>query len=646
AFDAPSLILLCSASAALAGVFFSRRISPNPYHKSFIALMALFVLFAILNSSSMRGIRPVIIKGNRFEPAHKYLSEYWNSFSRVTVYPKSHHMPHYWGASPIAPTTGLDHYDVTIDGEAGTVMCSFKSMEEIDHLRYDLVNMAHHIASPGNACIIGVGAGRDVQCAILFGHKHITGLEINPIFINLLKGEFRDFARIADRPDVKLVKAEARSYLSSVSEKYSIIQMSLVDTWAATGAGAFSLSENSLYTLEAWDVFLDRLSDEGIFTVSRWHSPEHIGETGRLISLAAGSLLHDNVSNPSNHIAVVTTRFISNLMVKKSPFTKEEIERLSQACRDYQFEILVMPGNPPEDVLLGSILAASSYEQLLEVTNRAKLNCSPTTDESPYFFNMLRLRNIREGLKYSQGVIKGNVTAALTLSGLLVALLILTVLTIIIPLALRKREPQASPNPRTLWLGAFYFSLIGAAFMFLEIALIQRLAILLSHPIYAFGILLFSIIASAGIGSFLSDRIRLRKGILIYALPGVMAVSILIIRFLLSGLLKHIVTASFLSKTIVSVGIIIPLGIIMGMFFPIGMRLAKSVCHSDAPWYWALNGIFGVLCSALAVFVSIYAGISINFYIASSCYALTIIPLYVLRRKYGNELPGDRLQDA
>ena len=171
--------------------------------------------------------------------------------------------------------------------------------------------------------------------------------------------------------------------------------------------------------------------------------------------------------------------------------------------------------------------------------------------------------------------------------------------------------------------------------MLIEIALIQRLTVLLSDPIYALGILLFTIIASTGVGSLLSDRLPLVRRPWIYVFPVVTVAYIMVIRFALSTLLKTMVSESEWAKIAAAIAVICPAGVLMGMFFPTGMRLAKSVCAHETPWYWALNGIFGVLFSAIAVFISIYVGISTNFYIAAVCYSGVLIPLEGLRRRVG-----------
>lgn len=165
--------------------------------------------------------------------------------------------------------------------------------------------------------------------------------------------------------------------------------------------------------------------------------------------------------------------------------------------------------------------------------------------------------------------------------------------------------------------------------MFVEIALIQRLSVFLGHPVYALGILLFTMIASTGIGSFVSEKVSLSNRRVLFAYPVIAAAGILAIRFVLAWLLPAMLTSSMTLKIFASIVVIFPVGMLLGFFFPTGMRLLRSAASSDTPWYWALNGVFGVLCSALAVFVSINVGISANFYIAAICY-LAILP--ALRR--------------
>ncbi len=632
-FDAPSLILLCSSTSALAAVCFSWRERSVRFPRLGVWLFFFFLLAGLANSRTADAIRPLIVKGTNIEPASTYLLERWNSFSRVAVYGEQLSAPQYWGPSRLAPQAPIFQYGMNIDGEAATIMRRFSSREDIDHLRYDVTNIAYRLGRRGKSLVIGVGGGRDIQSAVLFGQEHVVGIEINPIFVELLQKDFRFFAGLADRPDVTLVTAEARGYLSQTPEKYSIIQMSLIDTWAATGAGAFSLSENALYTVEAWDLFLNRLEDNGIFTVSRWHSPDHIGETGRVVSLAVAALLDQGVQEPSKHIALITAGNISTLLVSRQPFPREDVDKLSRASEELGFGVVLLPGRPPAERLLGNMASSRTPGDLSAAVAGAELNYSPPTDENPYFFNMLRLSNISIVVSGQGGVMAGNLVATLTLLVLLVTLLLVAIAAIVLPLALRNHFGiESIVHSRTLWSGAFYFTLIGAGFMLTEIALIQRLTVLLSHPVYALGILLFTLIASTGIGSLVSDRLPLTRAPWAYVYPILTAGYLIGLRFLLSALLATMIAEPTLLKIGASVAVIFPMGLLMGLFFPTGMRLAKSMAAEETPWYLALNGIFGVLCSALAVFISIYIGVSVNFYIAAICYSAVLIAQVGLRR--------------
>ena len=635
--DAPSLILLCGAISALAAFCFARSNGKINTRRSALWMFVLLCMLSIGNSLTIYGIRPFVVKGH-VEPLGRRLIERWNSFSRVVVEKEFKGEPQYWAASPFAPLNGpIAQHVMSIDGSAGTTLRRFNSLDDIAHLKYDSPNLAYYLRPRGGACIIGVGGGRDIQSAILFGHEKIIGIDVNPIFINLLQREFRDFAGVAQRDGVELYVDEARSLLSRKPDQYSIIQMSLVDTWAATGAGAFSLSENGLYTVEAWQVFINRLADDGIFTVSRWHNTANLGEIGRLVSLAVASLLKADIPNPSRHIAIATTGGLSTLLLSKQPFTKQDIATLKRVASNLRFDLVIVPDEIPRDAVLRGILSAHSEGALRRAINNKNLNYEPPTDENPYFFNMLRLQHIGEAFHAGSGVVQGNLIASITLCGLILSLVVIALVTIVIPLKIAAPLSGKELSPVEFWSGALYFSLIGAGFMFVEIALIQRLSIFLGHPVYALGILLFTIVLSSGIGSYLSESLPLTRVPWMFAYPLLTSLLITAMPKVLTAVVTSMITFPMTSKIVVSIVVIFPLGIFMGFFFPTGMRLVKSVTASETPWYWALNGIFGVLASALAVFFSIYFGISTNFYIAAACYTTILVSLYVMKDKDSKE---------
>lgn len=630
--DAPSLCLLCGGLGALAALFFTKFSASFNHKRHSIAALSILTVLAIINSSTKYGIRPFVMNGKVVDMG-EYEREDWNSYSMVMVSPLKESYPMYWDASVTAPMPIINQHFVVIDGKAETTMRGFKTLEDIDHLRYDITNIVHYVRPDGPICVIGIGGGRDVQGAILFGHRDITGIDLNKILIRHLQGPYKDFVGIADYPGVTLVEDEARSYLSRTSKKYQVIQMSLIDTWAATGAGAFTLSENALYTREAWRIFIDRLTDDGIFTVSRWFDPNNPGETGRIISLSMAALFDSGVKNPSGHIVMVAAKHCSTLLLSKQPFSPDDLSKIRETVLKLKFNLLIEPETRPEHELLKSIVTAESIEKLEKVLQNRTFNFMPPSDEIPYFFNMLRIGNIGKVSwdDLGKGMLKGNAVANLTLVGLIFSLLVVSIGTVIFPLLLRDEYSGRVSEARIFWPAAVYFSLIGAGFMFTEIALVQKMSVFLGHPVYALGIILFTIILSAGAGSLLSERLPLTKTPWIYIYPVIIAAAIAALRFGLPLLTGAMESSRLLHKNLVSIIVIFPVGFSMGLCFPTGMLL---VAHKtdQTPWYWGLNGVFGVLSSSLAVAVSIFFGISMNFFISISCYLLLLFCLPSMRR--------------
>ena len=628
--DGPSFILFCGGLGGLAALAFGWHVSGGIRQWAGMVFVVVGSL-AIVNAMSAGGIRPHMVKERVIYPDRVQL-ERWNSYSHVVVDKPQVVPPQYWGASPYAPRNPIPQFWMRIDGAAGTMVRGFAQEQDIEHLRYDITAAAYYLRPMGGACIIGIGGGRDLQTALLFGHDRVVGIDVNEIFVDLQNNEFAEFTGLAHRDNVVMIADEARSYLSRSDEKFSIVQMSLIDTWAATGAGAFSFTENALYTVEGWGVFMDRLKPDGLFTVSRWHNEENLGETGRTLSLAVAALFETGVVDPSKHIAMLRTPRLSTFILSKQPLTATDVAVLERLRDELGFRLELAPGVEPENSDLKKIISATSMSDLHARTQDGPLNYSPPTDDSPYFFNMLRLGNLSVALTTEDGALRGNLTATITLVALLFALGVLCVITIILPLWLREKAVgrSATSVPR-LWVAMLYFILIGTGFMFTEIGMIQKLSVFLGHPIYALGVLLFTIILATGLGSALSESLpRRRTTLTVAALATVLAIFVSL--FVLSELVVAMATSSMGTRITASIVVIAPVGLLLGLFFPVGMGLAKQLNMPETPWLWALNGVFGVLASALAVFVAIYMTISANFFVGAVCY-LGLVPLLIAMTK-------------
>jgi hypothetical protein len=244
-------------------------------------------------------------------------------------------------------------------------------------------------------------------------------VELNPIFINLLTKDpfYKNFSNVTAVPNLKLHVDDARSWFASTNEKFDLVQMSMIDTWAATGAGAFSLSENGLYTLEGWRAFFGTLNDDGIFTVSRWYRPGNIDETGRMIGLATAILLDAGVKDARPQMFVGSAGKIATLVLSKKPFTTEQLRILHLMVRSLGFDVLLAPDQPPQSPLLRAITESTDRAALDRVVDGTFLDLSVTTDNRPFFFNQLRFLSIPRaaGLFFHKtlgvGVVLGNLTA-------------------------------------------------------------------------------------------------------------------------------------------------------------------------------------------------------------------------------------------
>lgn len=640
---APSLMLWCAGSGALAAPFFATLPRTALVRAAGWLLAGGLAVAGFVNTYGPYGIYPVVRKGMIEMPTSVSAQGYgvftlvelerWNALSRVSVSPEQLAPPRMWAPSAKLPLSVLPQRELHIDGGASTTIRRFASMADIEHLKYDVVNVPYYLRPRGGAAIIGLGGGKDPQSAILFGHERVVAIDVNPSIVGLLENEFREFAGLAGRPGVSLVADDARSYLTHTDERFALIQMSLIDSWAATMAGAFTLSENALYTLEAWETFLGRLTDDGVFTVSRFFNPTDLSETGRLVSLGVAALQRIGASEPARHLAMVTNQTICTLLLSRRPLTDADIVRLREVCADLGFDPAIVPGTPCADADLRAIVAARTPDELRTITASKALNYDPPTDEDPYFFNLLRLEHLSTGFAHAQGVLGGNLMATFVLMGLIASLLFVALATIVVPLLLRSRAIDLAPVRMVVMVpGALYFSAIGAGFMFAQIALIQRLSVFLGHPTYALGVLLFTMILSSGCGSLLSERLPVTRRAWLLLCPLVAGASLWALDLGLSAVLGRMITSGQGARIAVAVALIAPLGLVLGFFFPTGMRLARDAGSAETPWFWALNGVFGVLCSAAAVLVSLYFGISTNLRIAGICYVSVAVFALALRQ--------------
>jgi hypothetical protein len=626
--DGAGAIFAVGGLFALAAACFAAWAAEPRQRRSALLLCAALGLLALVESRTLRGFDPVLVKG-RAEYRSAVAFERWNTFSRVTARPLqlAPVRAALWAPARSTPDAQIELAAMAIDGEAGTNVSAMRGdPRNVNYLGFDATAVGYALRR-GKVGVIGVGGGKDVMTALVFGNPSVLGVELNPAFLELLRGPYRELAGLVQRPEVRLVNDEARSYMARAKERFDLLQMSLVDTWAATGAGAFALSENGLYTVEAWRIMLARLEPDGVFSVSRWYAPENLDETARLLGLASASLFSLGVPDPKAHLALVAHARVATLLVGRAPLTPLDLERLRAHCKQLEFELVLAPDVEPASPWLRRLRAAGSREELDRIGREAPLDLTPPTDERPFFFNLLRLSRLSEIAPYMNrfgGVMVGNLIASLTLLAIVLVSLALAALVLLLPG--RAARTRALPSGS----GLVYFALIGAGFMFVEIAFLQRLSVFLGHPVYSLSLVLFSLILFTGLGSALAPRLRLEQGSRLAAYGPGLALLLLGSSLAASRLLPGLEAESLAVRGGAAVLLLAPAGLLMGQAFPAGMARFGSV-RDAAPWLWAVNGSAGVAASTAAVAVSIAWGTSATALVGALCYAL--LPLTLLQRQ-------------
>ncbi|TAL37718.1 MAG: hypothetical protein EPN97_04795 [Alphaproteobacteria bacterium] len=624
-FDAPSVIMMFALLALAALRCFGKLKGTLP-----LIVAGIIVYGIALNLLSPRPvIYPIWNKKRDFYQADLSYDR-WNSISRIIIQRESRDgRPYLWGPSPKLPASmKTSWYELLIDGEAGTPINRWLGDrgKELHILDYDVTTIAYSLPGLKSSGIIGLGGGRDVLSSLHAGVKSVTALDVNNIQVSVLsKTEpFKSYANIGTRKDVRLINSEARSWFASNPDTFDLIQMSLVDTWAATGAGAFALSENGLYTVEAWSTFLSHLNPGGALTVSRWYMKDAHSEGERLVSLTMGALFKTGVKEPKKHIYVATANRIMTMVLSRDPFTKEQLDALDKRAKEMAFNVLISPRKEVAGTELAEILNTKSREELEALAARSEYDISPPTDRRPFFFNQVRMGNPalvwRLATQTGLSAMIGHAHAIANLYIIMLFSFLMVVFAIVYPL-----RSELNAGNKFVKAGTAWFVLIGLGFMLLEIALMQRISVYLGHPAYGLGIVLFSLVLSTGCGSLLSDAFPLKtnRNRIMWALGTALAIVMSV--FFIDAAISAFSGAGLFVRALICVSVTAPLGLLMGYGFPTGMEMARQAHTKSTAWFWGINGAAGVMGSSLAIAINIGAGIDRSMFISALCYALLAI---------------------
>lgn len=503
------------------------------------------------------------------------------------------------------------------------------NLANMDHLKYEIANLAHHIRPNSDVLSIGVGGGTDVLSALVFGQKSIVGVDLNGNILDVLNRVFGKFSGHLDKiPGVTFVDDEARSYIGRQQKNFDIIQGRNIERPTATLGGAFVLSENALYTVESWKTILEHLTPRGIFTITRIHWPDRPFEMYRVTALARATLKEIGAKNPRDHLIIA--RLLpepgfgghddavpnATILVSRRPFSETDVQTIENICKSMKFEVVLTPQSAVDQGF--ALVASQDVDDALHPLFSV-VNISPPTDDKPFFYNLMRLGDVFNPDAWEHGGTRQNLRALFILGSLLLTVVVLTFLCIIVPLMVRSGEVSLKGTlPFFLFFGA-----IGLGFMLIEISQMHRLNIFLGHPVYGLSVVLFSLLLSSGLGSYLTSifsRPELKK---YPALPLLLAV----LALALFGIITPSVISSFRHaenpvRIGITVAMLFPIGIFMGMAFPLGMGLASGRVPLLTAWLWGMNGATSVCGSVLTFVIVLFYGISAAFWLGAACYVV------------------------
>jgi spermidine synthase len=540
------------------------------------------------------------------------------------------------GMSLNATTEPPPQLGVFVDGNGPSALTKFDGklapLAYLDQLTSALPYhvIPNHESKGPRVLVLGAGVGSDVLQALYHGSSVVDAVELDHNVTDLVRERFSDYAgNLYSRPGVHVYEAEARGFVNASRERYDLIQLALMDSFGTASAGLYGLSENYLYTEEAMRAYLNRLAPGGMLAVTRWLTlPPR--DALKLFATAVSALERNGVSDPAARLVMIRGWKTVTLLVKNGAFTAHEIGAIRRFCRARSFDTAWYPGMRAIDANRYNRLAQPYFyegavallsPQRQEFIDKYKFYIEPATDDRPHFFRFFKWNAAEEifSLREQGGMALFDWSYPLLVATLLQALAA-SVLLILVPLALSRCRRTLPTAPVAL-----YFLAIGFGFMFMEIAFIQKFVLFLSHPLYAIAVVLCAFLVFAAAGSWLAGLTQSAYKVTFAVI--VLAAITLFYLAILPDLFQQLIHLPDPAKIIISVLLIAPLAMCMGVPFPTGMTYLAGAREGAIPWAWAINGFASVVGAVLATLLAIHLGFAAVILLAVLIYALAGVAL-------------------
>ena len=625
----PNAVLTVGALWAVTAVVWAIGSRSKPLLLGSVALtLAMLALVAVNGDGRIFDIRYM-----RGQPVAEEVFSKWNSFSRISV----------------QEDAVDDRLWILIDGGAGTWL----STGELDGEKGDELralfgsygpDMAFWLRRPETSMVIGSGGGIDLMRALLGGSERTFAVEINPIIADdVMRGEFEKFSNhLYTRPGMEVFVEDGRTFVRRTPERFDVIQLSQVDTWASSSSGGYTLTESYLYTVEAFEDYLAKLTDDGLVSVSRWEF-KRPRETLRLTAIALEALERFGAANPANHLMVILENIDDEGMMRmgtviagRSPFTRRQVEAVRKRADESGMSIAWAPGLAGGEPVYREMITAEPRETFFD---RYDFNVTPIYDDSPFFFFTGRWSNtFRDLFAFDPSGDSVNTGAQFLLVAVLILSLAAVALFLFVPLLFHQRS---FPTEKSVIPYLAFCTGIGLAYIVVEISLIHRFVVFLGQPIYSLTVVVFLFLLSSGLGSRLSGTIpeeRLVRPVRL--VMGGIVLLLAVYSFLLPWLTRTMQAEPTHLKILIVAAVVFPLGFLMGMPFPSALRLAAATGQDVIEWVWAVNAAATVLGSVAAVFVFVLLGITWAVILGGAAYGVSAILMNRMRSAPAAELSG------
>jgi hypothetical protein len=540
------------------------------------------------------------------------------------------------GLSLNATTEPPAQLGIFTDGDGLSVITRYSGdRQTLAHLDQLTSALPYHLRPLNRVLVLGAGGGADVLQARYHHATNIDAVELNPQLARLLTTDYADFSgHLYDEPGVTLHIGEARSFVAASPGDYDLIQVSLLDAFSASASGQYALSENHLYTTEALTGFLQKLAQDGFLSITRWiKMPPR--DTLKLFATGIAALRASGIDDPGKQLILIRGWQTSTLLVKNGAVSAQDLERVHAFCAARSFDVAWYPGitrdesnryNRLRDAWFYDAAEALLGDAPEHFLDNYKFNLRPASDDQPYFFHFFKWQTLPEVLQLRE---RGG--ASLTDAGYLVLVatllqaVIASLLLILLPIWVyrRRSDPAEQGVRRSMVIG--YFFLLGLAFLFIEIAFIQKLLLFLHHPLYAIAVVLSSFLVFSGLGSAWLGRVPPggHSRLLVQSITGIVVLGMVYL-LSLGPLLSHLAWLPDAMRILVSVVLIAPLAFCMGMPFPLGLERLADYAPGLIPWAWAINGCASVISAVLATLLAMHFGFPTVIAVALVLYALTL----------------------